>query len=359
MKNQLTFIIGIAIVVALIAQFTMYQLPYNEVAVVATFNKADENDVIRQPGLKFRFPPPIQQVRRYTTNLQMHEPAEEELQTKDKHNLIVSTYVAWKIHDPYKFYIKLDSVTEAENQIAALLKKRNVIGEFDLKDIVNIDPRQQKIPAIEDMMAAELTKELEKNDYGITIHRVGIRSIELPGSVTQKVFERMINERRALAERTRSEGQAIARTIKDEAQSKRERIMAFANRYAEGLRTQGRNEARETLKVFQENPEFANFLLRIKALPLMMGGEDGVVTIFMPAEWLDPQYLLQELHPPAVPVAPGVPGVPAIPAAAPAPAGGANAGGTTTVDAAAVLDAAATDRADTPATGRDTPDSAN
>lgn len=294
MKNQLTFLIGLVIIAVLVMKFTMFQLPYNETAVVTTFGQADDQSVLTEPGLKFRFPPPISQVRRYSKNLQLLEMPKRQVSTQDEHSVIVSTYVAWRIENPLKFFLKLKNIPDAESRIDSLLRSESVVSEFRLDQIVNTDSKQQKIAEIEQAMARRLAQHMIDQDYGIEIAQVGLRSIELPEDVTAKVFERMVNEREAMAEKTRAEGRSRAVTIKTDAESKRDRILAFANEYADGLRAKGDAEAAEIFSVFQQNPEFAEFQLRVKAIPKLLGGEDSVSTLFLPRDWLDPRRLFEQ-----------------------------------------------------------------
>ena len=111
---------------------------------------------------------------------------------------------------------------------------------------------------------------LQQAGYGIAVESVGIHKIILPESTTQKVFETMIAARERLAENALQEGQAQASAIRSEATSARERILAFAERKAQAIRSQGDREAAVQYEDFAQNEEFAIFLRKIEALRKML-----------------------------------------------------------------------------------------
>ena len=111
---------------------------------------------------------------------------------------------------------------------------------------------------------------LTEAGYGITIESVGIHKVVLPESTTEKVFETMIAAREQLAENALQEGQAQASAIRSEAASARERILAFAERKAQEIRSLGDREAAQQYANFAQDEEFAIFLRKIEALRKML-----------------------------------------------------------------------------------------
>jgi membrane protease subunit HflC len=145
-----------------------------------------------------------------------------------------------------------------------------VISKYRLDELVNLDRDKIRLSAIEDEQRAELEQSLAEAGYGLKVESVGIYKIVLPEATTQKVFETMIKTRERLSENALQEGQAQASAIRSEAESARDRILAFADRRAQAIRSQGDREASVEYEGFARNEEFAIFLRRLEALEKML-----------------------------------------------------------------------------------------
>ncbi len=95
---------------------------------------------------------------------------------------------------------------------------------------------------------------------------LGIKKLGLPETVTQSVFERMTSERQVLVSKSQFEGEAEAQKIRSEADRKAAEMLSEAESKATQIRATGEAQAAESLKVFQQNPELANFIFRLNAL---------------------------------------------------------------------------------------------
>jgi membrane protease subunit HflC len=249
----------------------LYQVRYDQVAVRTTFDKADAGSVQTDPGLKFRLPWPIHKVTHYSKRLQLLEDTVEELQTADGKSVIVKTYLTWRIENPLDFYVTLKDPAEAQRQLSSRLREiRGLISRYRLDQLVNLDKNAIKLAEIEDQAKATLEKSLAQSGYGLKVESVGIYKIVLPESTTQKVFETMITTRERLSENALQEGQAQASAIRSEAESARERILAFAERRAQTIRSKGDREASKEYESFAANEDFAVFLRKVEALKKML-----------------------------------------------------------------------------------------
>jgi membrane protease subunit HflC len=248
-----------------------YQVRYDQVAVRTTFDKADDGSVQNSPGLKWRLPWPIHKVTHYSKRLQLLEDTVEELQTADGKSVIVKTYLTWRIVNPLDFYVTLKEPAEAQRQLSSRLREiRGLISRYRLDELVNIDRDSLKLGEIEDKAKDSLEKSLAQSGYGLKVESVGIYKIVLPEATTQKVFETMITTRERLSENALQEGQAQASAIRSEAESARERILAFAERRAQTIRSKGDREASKEYESFATNEEFAIFLRKVEALKKML-----------------------------------------------------------------------------------------
>jgi membrane protease subunit HflC len=271
MKNSFTILMGAVIAAALLSYMFLYQVRYDQVAVRTTFDKADAGSVQTDPGLKFRLPWPIHKVTHYSKRLQLLEDTVEELQTADGKSVIVKTYLTWRIENPLDFYVTLKDPAEAQRQLSSRLREiRGLISRYRLDQLVNLDKNAIKLAEIEDQAKATLEKSLAQSGYGLKVESVGIYKIVLPESTTQKVFETMITTRERLSENALQEGQAQASAIRSEAESARERILAFAERRAQTIRSKGDREASKEYESFAANEDFAVFLRKVEALKKML-----------------------------------------------------------------------------------------
>ena len=271
MKNSFTILMGIVITAALLSYMFLYQVRYDQVAVRTTFDKADDGSVQTAPGLKFRLPWPIHKVTHYSKRLQLLEDTVEELQTADGKSVIVKTYLTWRIENPLEFYVTLKDPAEAQRQLSSRLREiRGLISRYRLDQLVNLDKNAIKLDEIENLAKSSLEKSLAQSGYGLKVESVGIYKIVLPESTTQKVFETMITTRERLSENALQEGQAQASAIRSEAESARERILAFAERRAQTIRSKGDREASKEYQSFATNEDFAIFLRKVEALKKML-----------------------------------------------------------------------------------------
>jgi membrane protease subunit HflC len=271
MKNSFTILMGAVITAALLSYMFLYQVRYDQVAVRTTFDKADDGSVQTAPGLKFRLPWPIHKVTHYSKRLQLLEDTVEELQTADGKSVIVKTYLTWRIENPLEFYVTLKDPAEAQRQLSSRLREiRGLISRYRLDQLVNLDKNAIKLDEIENLAKSLLEKSLAQSGYGLKVESVGIYKIVLPESTTQKVFETMITTRERLSENALQEGQAQASAIRSEAESARERILAFAERRAQTIRSKGDREASKEYQSFAANEDFAVFLRKVEALKKML-----------------------------------------------------------------------------------------
>jgi membrane protease subunit HflC len=340
---------------ALLSFAFTYQVRFTEAAVLTTFGRASEEDIKRDPGLRFKWPYPVQSVTKYDTRLRFLEQRLETQQTRDDRQIVVQAYALWRVSDPLKFFRSFsnagekadDHYTGAENVIRATL--RDAVGatsQFRLDELFTSDAAGTRLPDLEkrilDTMrggaagregaagaaggaggAAQADKTLA--DLGIEVADVGISSVILPKDTSQAVFNRMIANRDRLAKELESRGDSDAQAIRSAAEADAARIMAFAARRAQEIRARGDLEAAPFLKQMQANPDLAVFLKNMEfvrdavskrttlvlagSLPglgalspdFLSGMKPGQIPAFDGESLLDPQRLQQKMSTPATP----------------------------------------------------------
>jgi membrane protease subunit HflC len=267
-RNLLTVLIGALLILIFALLLFTFQVRQSEIAVVTTFGRPTRQ--ILEPNLYFKWPWPVQKVYKFDRRIQNFEDKFSEDLTADNNPLLTMVYVGWRITDPQTFFPKFagGSVPAAERMLENILRsaKSAVVGRHPLADFVNADPAALRFDQIEAEILAQVRAQLQTNDCGLSVEFLGIKKLGLPESVTQTVFERMSSERKVLADALESEGQAEAARIRSAAERRAAEVLSAAEAEARRIRGEGEAVAAQTLAVFQQNPELANFLLRLETL---------------------------------------------------------------------------------------------
>jgi len=251
-----------------------FQLGYNKCAVLTSFGKAIKgykNDDGVDSGLKWKWPWPVQRVFFYDSRIQTLSDRLEQQETRDRHVVILNMYMTWRISNPVDFYKTFSKIKSAQFFLRDRLSSaRWIIGQFTFDDLTNVDESKLKISDAEIAIFNQLQKELEEYSFGIEISHVGIKRILLPESITQAIFGRMRVTRQRLAQNARSEGDAIAQSIRAQANSDQKRILSFAERIAQDIRSQGDEAAAKYYHIFKKDEDFAIYIRNLESLQTML-----------------------------------------------------------------------------------------
>lgn len=267
-RNSLTILVGVLLLAIFGLLLFAFQVRQTDIALVTTFDKASR--YITEPGFYWKWPPPIQEVYKFDKRVQtLDQDKIEETITRDNFNLIVQVYMGWAITKPDLFFSSFPSGTAAAAQPALedLIRgaKSAVVGKHPFTDFVSTNPKELKFVEIEKEMLDQIQPVALKN-YGIDVKFLGIKMLRLPESVTQKVFERMTAERKTQQAKLESQGQLDATRIKSQSDRESADIIAAANAQATAIKGQADAEAAKSFVVFNEAPELAKFLLKVRAL---------------------------------------------------------------------------------------------
>ena len=267
-RNWLTLITGLLLLVIFGLLLFVFQVRKSEVAVVTTFGKPTGE--FTEPGAYFKWPWPIQKVHKLDQRIQNLEDRFEEVLTPDGYNLLANVYIGWRISEPAKFYPRFPggSVEEAESRIKDIVRnaKLATVGQHPFSDFISTNEKDLKFAQIEEEMLKKVQDQMKANNYGVVVEFLGIKKLGLPENVTQAVFDRMKSERQVLVSRIENEGREQASNIRSAAESEAAKTVAEAEAAATRIRAEGEAEAKKSFAVFQQNPEFANFILKLDAL---------------------------------------------------------------------------------------------
>jgi modulator of FtsH protease HflC len=273
-------IFGVLFFVVILLFSASFTVRFTETAVKTRFGKASEHSIITEPGFKWKLPYPFESVTKYDTRTRIVQTRSETVQTADDFQIIIESYLSYKVSDPLKFFRSfsnagdraIDHFKKAEDDVLRDLL-RSALGEtskYKMSDLFASQEGASVIPQLENQVFDLLVsggnggKPLE--DYGILITTVGIDRIVLPEETTAAVINRMGANRDRLAERYESEGRSQARAIEAEAKSNADRIRAFARRRADEILAKGESEAAPYLAQQNINPDLAVFIQNIKLM---------------------------------------------------------------------------------------------
>ncbi len=273
-----TILLVAVVVLLLLASMVLFTVDFTEHVLVQTFGRttrvlSGEADA----GLHARIPF-VQRLVRYDARTFVFEDTMNELATNDKQNITLTTFCAWRIKEPRRFQREIKTVEAAREGIRTRLRaaKSAVIGKRRMAELVNTDPARMHIVEIEEEILAAVAEEVLR-DYGAEVMLIGIKSLGLPETVSDRVIESMKKERQKEADRYESTGEAEALAIRERAREAREQILAFAERKAGEIRAQGDAAAAEWYKEFEKNPRLAAFLRSLKSLKKELTGR----TVFL------------------------------------------------------------------------------
>ncbi len=279
MRRPFTLGVAILFVLILLLSTVTYTVRFTERAVLTTFGKADETDIKQSPGLKFKWPYPVQSVIKYDTRLRHVAAAKQQQQTADNRQIVVEAFAAWRVSDPLRFYRSfsnagtraVDHYQAAEQIIRSSLGGAlSAVSRFRMDELFTTAESGSKLAELDGLiLQAMTTGEGARSalaSYGIEPVYVGISQVRLPESTIRGVFERMTADRDKIVRSIESQGEATANTIRSQAQAQAETIRSFALQRAEEIRVQGDREAAPVLAQLNEKPELAVFLANIDLL---------------------------------------------------------------------------------------------
>ncbi|KFZ28011.1 protein HflC [Pseudidiomarina atlantica] len=264
MKN---LIVVLVIIAALLGLSSLFVVQEGERAIVIQFGKVQRNadtgmPTVYEPGLHFKLPF-IEQVKRLDARIKTLDGDADRFVTSEKKDLIVDTYVKWRISDFANYYLSTNGGNQA--QAEGLLTRRVNSGlraEFGSRTIKEIVSGER-----DDLMRQALIRGADSaQELGIEVLDVRVKQINLPTEVSQSIFQRMRAEREAVAREHRSEGREQAEFIRADVDARITVMLADAERQSREIRGQGNAEAAGIYaEAYTKDPEFFAFLRSMQA----------------------------------------------------------------------------------------------
>ncbi len=260
MKTSTIIFIIVGFFIFIISVNSFFILDETQQAIVTQFGKP-VGEPRTSPGPNFKVPI-LQKVQFFDKRYLEWDGDSNQVPTKDKKFIFVDAYARWVITDPLQFFIRLRDERSGQTRLDDILdgETRNAVASNDLLDIVrssNRDPEvvddvMQEIDKLEDISVGREAIEkliLERSnlrtaDLGIRILDFRFKRINYVDEVRESIYQRMISERKRIADQFRSEGQGEARRIAGNKERDLAQIQSEAIRESEEIR--GRADAEAT-----------------------------------------------------------------------------------------------------------------
>ena len=278
MKN---LFIALLITLVVMGSGSLFVVKEGQRAIVIQFGKVQRDNTTGQtkvfePGLHFKLPF-IDTVRSLDARIQTLDDSPDRFVTSEKKDLIVNSYVKWRIKDFARYYLSTNGGNKL--QAEALLKQkvnnglRTEFGSRTISQIVSGERTELMERAMEQASTSS-------DELGIEIVDVRVKQINLPTEVSNSIFQRMRAERAGVAREHRSQGQEQAEVIKANIEAKVTVMLADAERNARQLRAEGDATAAQIYaEAYSKNPEFYGFLRSMDAYRSSFNSKDDVLVV--------------------------------------------------------------------------------
>ena len=270
----LLIVLGILICVIALSIFTVNE---KEIAIITRFG--DPVRIVTKAGPHRKLPGFLEKVNLLDKRIHTFKPRPLQLMLKDQNPIIMTCYVCWQIADPLDFFQALGTQNIAEEKLGDMVNARlgNVLGDYILSQIINIEPDKEKLSEIEKRILME-SNDQARNQYGLKVVDIGIRRITYPSTNTEAVYNRMKSDRETEAKKYRAEGGEAASIIEAEADRQVSEILAEASKNAEITKGEGDKEAIKIRgEAYSQAPELFEFLDSLDTYRKILGRETTLI----------------------------------------------------------------------------------
>jgi membrane protease subunit HflC len=276
--NRIGLIFSSVLVLIALASSTLFVVDQRQFGVVYALGQI--KDVITEPGLNFKLPPPFQNVSYIDKRLLTLDSSDTEpMLTAEKQRVVIDWYVRWRISEPIE-YIRNVGLNEGAGTIQLNRVVRNAFQEEVNKRTVKELLSLKREDLMADVKAEVLAKVKGAKPWGIDIVDVRITRVDYVEAITESVYRRMEAERKRVANELRSTGAAEGEKIRADADRQREVTIANAYRDAQKIKGEGDAEAaRIYAEAFGKDPQFAQFYRSLDAYKASFNSKSDVMVL--------------------------------------------------------------------------------
>lgn len=238
-------------------------------------------EVITEPGLHFKMPPPFQNVRYIDKRLLTLDSSDTEpMLTAEKQRVVIDWYVRWRITDP-SAYIR----NVGQDESAGVVQLNRVVRNA-FQEEINKHTVRELLASQREALMSDVKKEVLEavsrggKPWGIDVVDVRITRVDYAETITESVYRRMEAERKRVANELRSTGAAEGEKIRADADRQREITVANAYRDAQKVKGEGdATAARIYAEAFGQDPQFARFYRSLEAYKASFANKQDVMVV--------------------------------------------------------------------------------
>lgn len=276
--NRVGFIVSSLLVILALLSSTLFVVDQRQFGVVYALGQI--KDVVTEPGLHFKLPPPFQNVSYIDKRLLVLDSVDAEpMLTAEKQRVVIDWYVRWRITQPTDYIrnVGLDEKAGA-NQLNRVIRNafQEEINKRTVKDLLSLK---------REALMADVKREVQQavqgaQPWGMEVVDVRITRVDYVEAITDSVYKRMVAERQRVANELRSTGLAEGEKIRADADRQREVTIANAYRDAQKVKGEGDAEAARTYaESFGRDPQFAQFYRSLDAYKASFNKKSDVMVL--------------------------------------------------------------------------------
>lgn len=259
--NRIGFIVASALIALMLLSSTLFIVDQKHVGVIYALGEIKE--VITEPGLKVKLPPPFQNVVLLDKRTQtLDSPESRPIFTAEKKSLVIDWLVKWRIVEPRQFIRNNGTdIRNLESRLSPVVQAafNEEVTRRTVRSVLSAE-REKVMQDVRDRLTDEAKA------FGIEIVDVRIKRVDFVADITDSVYRRMESERKRVANELRSTGTAEAERIRADADRQREVIIAEAYRDAQKIKGEGDAKASALYAdAFGRDPQFAKFYRSLEA----------------------------------------------------------------------------------------------
>ena len=261
-------------VLLILLSLSTFTVDQREFALV--FRLGEIVSVKKEPGLYFKTPI-VENVKFFDKRILTYESDQpDRFITSEKKNVLVDSYIKWRIMDPSKYYVSVNGdERQAERRITQTVND-GLRAEFGKRTIQEVVSGQRS----EIMGILQERADSESRLIGVEILDVRLRRVDLPEEVSQSVYQRMNAERKSVANELRSQGFADSEKIRAVAEKERDIIITEAYKDAQKIKGEGdATAAKIYADAFSKNQDFYDFFRSLEAYRKSFKGKDDILVL--------------------------------------------------------------------------------
>ncbi len=272
--RQIPRILVVIILLLVVLSLSTFTVDQREHALV--FRLGEIVSVKQEPGLYIKAPL-VDNVKFFDKRILTYDSSNpDRFITSEKKNVLVDSYIKWRIVDPAKYYVSVNGdERQAERRLNQTVND-GLRAEFGKRTILEVISGERS--EIMDILRERADR--DSRQIGVEILDVRLRRVDLPQEVSESVYQRMDAERKSVANQLRSEGFAESEKIRADAEKQRDIIITGAYKDAQKIKGQGDAKAsRIYADAFSKNKEFYDFYRSLEAYRKSFSGKDDIMVL--------------------------------------------------------------------------------